>query len=132
MVMPWATLSTSSRNSAARGSGVSLPMICRHSCTGRPVLMPRTMMSEASANSATNFFARLPARKPTIQRGRPMPATKARARAISGFWPRNRAISSTPRPSPPEAIQKVLVVIFSPACCSRAVRLNDALRWLRS
>ena len=47
--------STRSMNSLFTGSGVSLAMICMQSESGRPDLMPRTMMSMALANSSRNL-----------------------------------------------------------------------------
>ncbi len=130
--MPWATPSTRRRNSEDRGSGASLAMICRHSCTGKPDLTPRTMMSAASGKPATNLLARRLARKPTVHCGSPSPAPSPKPNPISGFWPRNTSTPKISRPRTPDAIQKARIGMFRPACCSRPARETLALRWRRS
>src|SRR5215217_2288330 len=106
MATPMPTFSTMRWNSLARGSGLSRAMIFRQSCTGRPDLMPRTMMSMASEKASVNFLMRRLARKLTTQRGRPRPAAKATPRPISGFWVNSRAIAPRVRPKPLLMIQR--------------------------
>ena len=50
--------STISRNSAVTGSEASAAMMRKQSPSGRPALTPRTMMSIALGNSATNLLMR--------------------------------------------------------------------------
>ena len=76
-VRPTPRPSTNVWNSGPSGAGLSRAMILKHSWTGRPDLMPRTITSTALGNSSENFFIRDLPRKPTTQRGRPRPKISA-------------------------------------------------------
>ena len=131
---PMDRLSTRRWNSGPSGAGLSRAMMRRQSLTGRPDLMPRTMMSMASEKAAVNFLVRRLARKPTTQRGRPRPAAKRRA-ATAGPAAAGAGTGSPPAttaPNTPLAIQNCCGVTVRPACWRRASSVTDALRWLRS
>jgi len=51
-------VSTMARNSDLIGSGASATTTFSESNSGRPALMPRTMMSTASGSASRNFFSR--------------------------------------------------------------------------
>ena len=125
-------LSTSRRNSPASGSAVSRPMIFRQSCTGRPDLMPRTMMSMASEKVAVNLLVRRLARKPRTHCGRPSAQTPPRPSAIIQFTRISSRKANTQKPNTALPIQNCSTVKVRPACSSRLRRLIRIFFCLRS
>ena len=97
--MPIACVSMIVRNSLRSGSGASAAMIRMLSSSGRPALMPRTMVSTASGNASRNFVSRRFLRYLSSQTGMPKPAANAIASAAYRPASIKRNSRNEPRPS---------------------------------